>query len=440
MQSKHMDEALREAIKALGALVQKEQAIERAVLVNDLFGHLRAGVWTSEASPDVIRRQVDETLKAAAGIYWTGDMWIAGSDESDRAISDSAWEEGRAVEGSDRFRLLERFRRNNTWKETPGQPLWQPRVEDSGEGPPVVVFYSFKGGAGRSTALASFAIQRARGGERIVALDLDLDAPGVGTLLASDDAGTIARWGIVDYFLERPLSQIDLQDYYHACRRENVTGPGEILVIPSGQTDSFYLSKLARVDFELPNGGLQAHPLFDLLKRVRSELDPQWILIDARAGLSEPAGLLLSGLAHLYILFGTSTEQSWQGLRLVLRHLGAKRVLENRAQIECLLVQAMVPEDMKVATLARGMFSDRARDEFSSNYYAQDPDDPDEDKLWYVRDLEDEDAPHASVPLSYKASLAHFDRVDEIADVLADSPEYRALAKRIASRFGEIPD
>jgi MinD-like ATPase involved in chromosome partitioning or flagellar assembly len=102
-------------------------------------------------------------------------------------------------------------------------------------GPPIVVFYSFKGGVGRTTSLASFAIQRARLGERVAVIDLDLDAPGVGTLLAADEKGTAAQWGVVDYLLERPVSEVDIRDYYHACRRQGVTGEGEILVIPAAR-------------------------------------------------------------------------------------------------------------------------------------------------------------------------------------------------------------
>ena len=48
--------------------------------------------------------------------------------------------------------------------------------------PPIVVFYSFKGGVGRSTAVAAFAINRSRAGERVVVIDADLDAPGVDEL------------------------------------------------------------------------------------------------------------------------------------------------------------------------------------------------------------------------------------------------------------------
>jgi len=101
-----------------------------------------------------------------------------------------------------------------------------------------VAFYSFKGGVGRSTALAAFAIHRAREGERVAVIDADLDAPGIGTLLAADAEGTTARWGVADYLLERAIGPVDLRDYYHACCCEEITGKGEILIesSPSVQT------------------------------------------------------------------------------------------------------------------------------------------------------------------------------------------------------------
>ncbi|RMH27272.1 MAG: ParA family protein, partial [Planctomycetota bacterium] len=78
-------------------------------------------------------------------------------------------------------------------------PPWKlPESGYSTEEQPIVVFYSFKGGVGRSTALAAFAIQRARAGERIAVIDADLDAPGLGHLLSAPEVGT-AQWGVADY-------------------------------------------------------------------------------------------------------------------------------------------------------------------------------------------------------------------------------------------------
>lgn len=436
MMSKHLDEARRAAIDTLRTMIEKDLTVDRIVLIDDLFGRLRVVAWIKSADSATLCKNIKEELDQVAQPYWNGEIWIASEgSEADRIVYERAWKEGRPVEESDRLRVADRYRSRGAWFQRLREPPWEVPA-----GPPIVVFYSFKGGVGRSTALASFAIQRARIGERVVVIDFDLDAPGVGSLLGTDVAGTTASWGVVDYLLERPYGEVDLRDYYHACRRDKVTGEGEILVVPVGRIDADYLGKLARIDFEPPADSEERDPLIALMEHIREALDPQWLLLDARTGLSDPAGLLLGGIAHLYVLFGTSSEQSWQGLHLVLDRLGAERVHEDRPQLECLLVQAMVPEDAKVSAVAKATFSDKARDEFAEHYYAQDPEDPDEDRFWYVRDLEDEDAPHVPVHLPYQSKLAHFERLDDIADVLTEIPEYRVLAERIAVRFAEGGD
>jgi len=337
---------------------------------------------------------------------------------------------------SDRLRLADRVRNRTAWFAPLREPPWSASGE--GAGAPIVLFYSFKGGVGRTTALASFAIQRARAGERVAVLDLDLDAPGIGSVLAADDQGTVAQWGVVDYLLERPLGEVELRDYYHACRRSEVTGAGEILVFPAGRLDAEgeYLGKLARLDLEPPPAG-EVHPLLRLLEQARTELDPRWICIDARAGLSEPAGLLLSGIAHLHVLLGTSSEQSWHGLAAILERIGGSRVREGRPQLDCLLVQAMVPQEAGTAKRATERFAERARAEFRERYYSPDPESADEEKddLWYVRDAEASDAPSAPVVVSYDAKLAYYDALTDIADHLAQAPELVALVERVAARF-----
>ncbi|MGH7298240.1 MAG: hypothetical protein ACRELB_25095, partial [Polyangiaceae bacterium] len=100
------------------------------------------------------------------------------------------------------------------------------------------------------------------------------------------------------------------------------------------------------------------------------------------------------------MLFGTSSDQSWRGLRIVLERIGATCVLADREQLDCLLVHAMVPEAPAESAAARTEFAERSLEEFRYRYYAPDPENPDEDRLWYVRDSEDSDAPHAPVPIS----------------------------------------
>jgi len=437
MLSKHMDEAKRDAVAALGVVLASEREVRQLALIDDLFGRLRVVLWVDEAKAIDVTAKVDHALAQAAGPFWTGDIWMAErGNGADKLVYERAWNDSQTVLPTEpRLRVGERRRNRSAWFREIGATPWS--LEGGEAGPPIITFYSFKGGVGRTTALAAFAIHRARAGERVAVIDMDLDAPGVGTLLAADKQGTTAPWGAIDYLLERVVDELDLRDYYHACRREAVTRQGEIVVVPAGALapEREYLNKLARIDFEPPLGDNARHPLHLLLEHVRKELLPQWILLDARAGLSEPAGILLGGVAHLHVLFGTSSEQSWQGIRVILERVGASRAREGSVQLECILTHAMVPVDTKAGTQAKSVFAARALEEFRGHYYAADPADPEEDQLWYVRDSDGSDAPHVPIALSYQPKLAHFERIDDVADALADSAEYKALTERIQQRF-----
>lgn len=55
------------------------------------------------------------------------------------------------------------------------------------DGPPYLVFTSLKGGVGRSTAIAVLAAHLAANGKDVLVIDLDIEAPGIGTMLLSED-------------------------------------------------------------------------------------------------------------------------------------------------------------------------------------------------------------------------------------------------------------
>jgi cellulose biosynthesis protein BcsQ len=424
----HFDEAKQAAIGDVRKWVDGSSQDLRAMLLVDLFGKLRLVLW-STATADTT--ELGQNLASNCGAWWTGEVLdLKDLDRVTTTVYDSAWSLSRPDEDQPRFRIHDRHRSRTAWFASSIEPPWKA----SETNPPVIVFYSFKGGLGRSTLLASFAIQRARAGERVCAVDFDVDSPGAGKLLSADVRGLTARWGVVDFLLERSPPDAPLADYFHRCDR--VAAAGELLVFPAGNVDGEYADKLARLDLEEEP---QAHDsgLWKLLTRIRDELKPQWILLDARTGISEPAGQLLSGIAHLHVLLGTTQDQSWQGLNLVLDRLGKERVLAERPQAELILVQAMVPTG-EPGRAAKEVFAARAEEEFDARYYAAEEGDA-EDRFWTLGDKGSQDAPHAPMFVEYDTRLATFGDIVEVADALCSGP-YPPIIERIASRFLTEPD
>ena len=426
----HFDEAKHAAVGVTGAWIGAQTAEAKAMLIVDLFGKLRLVLWGVDRA---LATDLERDLATQCGVWWTGELHAVGQiDKVTRKAYDKAWQSARVDESEARLRILDRHRSRTAWFAGALEPAWRAPQD----GAPTVVFYSFKGGLGRSTLLASFAIQRARAGERVCVVDFDLDSPGAGRLLSADIHGLTANWGVVDFLLERSLADAPLVDYFHRCDR--VAGVGEVIVFPAGRMDDDYADKLARVDLEEPP---EAHGsgLFTLLERVRGELKPNWILLDARTGISEPAGQLLAGIAHLHVLLGTAQEQSWQGLTIVLDRLGKQRVLAGRSQAELLLVQAMVPVG-EPGKATKQTFAAKAEAEFDDRYYAPEDADPKvNDNFWTLGDKGGQDAPHAAMAVDYNSALASFGDIAEVADALCAGP-YASIAERIANRFLAEPE
>ena len=146
----------------------------------------------------------------------------------------------------------------------------------------------------------------------------------------------------------------------------------------------------------------------------------------------------LSGIAHLNVLFGLTSEQSWLGLQQIIQRFGEQRVQNDLSQLDCLMVQAMVPANPAVSEISHQDFEKRAEDIFEKFYYAENPEDSDEDRFWYIRDMENTDSPHKPISIHYSEVLAFYRSLDDIADILAKDEDFTVLSSRILGRFRKV--
>ncbi len=169
-----------------------------------------------------------------------------------------------------------------------------------------ITFYSYKGGVGRTLLLSQCARHLARLGARVVALDFDLDAPGLHYRLARNGQLQPTR-GLVDliddYVTHGKLYE-SLADASYDAGHDLVPYdprvPGLLRVIPAGASPSrSYWQRLANIDWRSFLYGEVMGPEFleDLRRHIEAEFAPDVLLVDSRTGITEIGHVTLSLLA-----------------------------------------------------------------------------------------------------------------------------------------------
>lgn len=437
---KHFVEARTSAIKAIGHkdIVSRT---EKVCLIIDLQGKCRVLAKASHGiKADIIRKKVTDIVKPAADAFWEDEIWVEESDPTpaNRVLFETVWKQAKPEPiGQDRIFVLDRRLSKDAWFGISINPPWPLGVRTS----PIVSFYSFKGGVGRTTALAALAINLARAGKKVVVIDFDLEAPGAGSIL-TPSAGVPAGLGVLDYLLEYPVASegsLDIADFYHLCDNRAIIKDGEpIYVVPSGLLDNWYLEKLARVNYEYlyrtaSENKAPHSPLHSLLKSLRAKLKPYIFLVDSRAGLHDLGGLSLSGIAHLQVLFGLRSQQSWDGLSLAISHLGKEMLLARQPQRTCAIVHAMASPQGSTREEEIRAFKEHSFGVFSENYYDA-SDAPNAE--WPVPDPESKESPHFPTVITWDVRVAGYSSLADVAEFLCEG-EHRTLSSFILEKLGK---
>jgi hypothetical protein len=242
---------------------------------------------------------------------------------------------------------------------------WLRDIAPTASPPLRLVFASIKGGVGRSTTLCVLAAHLAAQGRRVLAIDMDLEAPGLGNMLLPGE--TLPAFGLLDYLVEQSLGPLDNQFYADMVGSSWLGGGrGRVDVVPAiGQRSLLnpanVLAKIARayldgggfseVDLTEPRTESSLAPLsfMDhmryLIERLATPLRYDVILIDARAGLHETTATAVVGLGAKVLFFGLDQPQTFAGYELLFSHLATLPIDPNddwRSRLQ--FIQAKAPE------------------------------------------------------------------------------------------------
>jgi hypothetical protein len=403
------DEILPVVIDVLRSKAELLQKLVPLVVNRDLNGRVRLVLnkkLSDDAEAKTILEALAQTLSERLGPHsYPADRMVL--FESDPLA---------VTQGSPHF-LLDGFNDVTVVDRLAAETDWA-NITPVTEGAPRIVFFSIKGGVGRSTALAVSSWSLAQAGKRVLVMDLDLESPGLSSSLLPEERRP--TYGITDWLVE-DLVDNNSDVFENMVATSDLSHDGEIFVVPAhGRNPGEYVAKLGRVWMSKTGTDGSREPWSRRLNRLLDELEkrlqPDVILIDSRAGIDEVASACITDMgAHSVLLFAIDGEQTWSGYRILFRHwhlTGVVRDIRERLQ----LVGAMIPE-VDGAEYFDGL-RERAWNAFAEELYDEVPaGEPAGEHFSF--DESDEAAPHFPWPIRWHRGFAalqsvhsRFQRID----------------------------
>jgi cellulose biosynthesis protein BcsQ len=306
------DEAIGVALKLISEQVANPI---RAHIVRDTMGSLTV-ILPDDSLPAGEWARFADQLNEALGAYSAGAkrVLLPEGDLIDREQVLAA--DDKILIAAPEVWLIDQVLTNQDWIRRP--------IRDVSRIPTAVAF-SVKGGVGRTTALAMCAWHLARKGLNVLVIDLDLEAPGIGSMLLTK----LPNRGVVDWLLEEMNGQGDRELLSMAIEESPISQgeSGKVRVLPAhGQVAPNYISKLGRIFSPTVLNDGRVEGLADRLDRLLGcigELTdiPDVVLIDSRAGMHDIGSAVVTRLGAEVFMFARDNQQDWWAYERLFDHL-----------------------------------------------------------------------------------------------------------------------
>jgi hypothetical protein len=368
----------------------------------------QASTWSERLTAELQRYAAERPLLLASALFSADDLL-----SSERAQSDPLH---LPADGHGIVRLLDNTVVGENWAQ-----VSTPTVEPDGSRTHRTALHGFKGGVGRTTATAILARHLADQGHIVLVVDLDLESPGAGPLLAA--GALMPRHGIVDQLVESAVNNAEGLELVARTGYTPRTGRGELWVAPARgrgtqEIPYSYVDKLNRVYSEIPGMDFAdrlaaaVHACEDAVAREgESGRRPNVVLLDSRAGIHDIAAVAISRLCDLALLFGADNRQTWGGygdLFAAWHASGQARAIREKLR----MVASMVPESPQ---RPMGAYLEAFREHSwgcFSLLYDDDVPEPESGQLApgaFSPSLEDDSAPHHPIPILFEPGLVGLD-------------------------------
>ncbi len=319
----------------------------------------------------------------------------------------------------------------------------------SGEKPrgTIITFYSYKGGTGRSMAMANVAWIMASNGLKVLAIDWDLEAPGLHRYFAPFlvDKELTSTEGLIDFvndYATETMTRIpdgetlnddwyrqhaDILQYAVSLNWKFPDG-GTLDLVPAGRQGATYSTRVNLFNWQTFYDKLGGGAFLEVAREMmREEYD--YILIDSRTGVSDTSGICTVQMPDALVVCFTLNNQSVEGASAV-----AESAFQQRSQrpVRIFPVQTRVePFEKRKLDL---------RKEYARSKFARFPDHLSSRR---DRDVYMEEVQFQYIPFyAYEELLAIFgDRPDESLSLLKPAERLTSyLTDGRVTQLGAPPD
>jgi cellulose biosynthesis protein BcsQ len=207
-----------------------------------------------------------------------------------------------------------------------------PTPEDRGGR--IITFYSYKGGTGRTMALANTAWILAANGYRVLTVDWDLEAPGLAHFFRPflDQEALAVTTGVIDLIMDYREEALRDQPREEGWHRELARVRRHALSVnwslfPDGGSLDFLSAGLIRSDYAATVAGINWDDFYEDLNgsqffaAMREDMRRHYdyVLIDSRTGLSDIAEICTVEMPDDLVVCFTLSDQSIEGASTIAR-------------------------------------------------------------------------------------------------------------------------
>ena len=234
----------------------------------------------------------------------------------------------------------------------------------------ICTFYSYKGGVGRTVALANLAELFYQAGLRVLVVDWDLTAPGLESYFPTlEPQQVLAQPGLIDMLLQykeymsnAPVDNapfaLENPSHYLIPVYDDGFAPGSLHLLTAGRRLSAqplaYQQAVLTFDWQEFYDIWEGERYFTWLRAQFAEL-ADIVLLDCRAGFSEMGNVCTYHLADVVLLFCAPEPQNLDGAYAMAQQFTSAKVRQVRADepLKVIVVPSRIEEQAGAAEQLR---------------------------------------------------------------------------------------